>query len=157
MPLVKSVLVEGIRDAIENKPGDIPEMATRWSNLYDDYAKDAIAGPVLPTLSKPLIKTPLLSVSNSSQNFYQQLAAGVNAYWQAAVWVDTAGLFVGVTTVNLPLTPLLTPLIASLKVSGVTTDDSIDMISSILDSHARSIVVTTTNTTTAVTAPAPVT
>lgn len=102
-----------------------------WLNSYSTYARDAVAGIVLPLAFIPtLVETG---------DFFQSLEASLEASWRSVVWVGPGA------TGTIAFVPPLVPTLRSVGAQLITSYDpglGLQLITEALHTYTLGVVVT---------------
>lgn len=153
--LLKSLLLKAFSD-IKRNPGSnsLPlisqEVAMKLALAYDQYAKLANAGPLLP--ATPGNITGLAS-QLSSLPLFSGWGPGLVLYWTPVMFSGPGFIPVnptvaaGASVASAQIASYLSPIISSIGSSKQTEDQFLESLSSILHSATQTVIVTATTTT----------
>jgi len=148
VPLIKQKLVDGFT-ALQNNPSASKlDAARRWAKVYHDYAQGAVAGLTTPSgLVKVTIESQLASVGFGQ--FFASLELAMISYWTPAVWAGPG--FTGITTSAIGAAVQL-GIAAGIIRNMEDKARAARELAAALHRYTTTIVVTTTNISTGITA-----
>lgn len=148
MPLIVSQLEVGLKNAFAAQLQP-PQTAQQLALAYDSYCKAGLAGGIPPLFTGAEVKAlegillgAIASPMGAAATFAAAWASGVQAYWLAPPVAFTAPPIAGVTT-GMPGAAAITSALTAGFSNIANTEDTIaKLMSTVLDTATKTVLVT---------------